>query len=176
MIPTTRASPSHDRFRQLFGSHYRSVLAYALRRCATVQDAEEVAAETFAVAWRRIGDLRHDDEALPWLYAIATRVLANQRRAGRRLEAVRARLWRQPRGVDEPSSDEWRGVVGALRRLPAADQEVLRLSAWEGLTHRDIALVLGCSENAVAVRLHRARRRLATETGKTMAQAPEEGR
>jgi RNA polymerase sigma-70 factor, ECF subfamily len=51
-------------------------------------------------------------------------------------------------------------VVAALARLPSAEQELLRLVAWEGLSHREVAAVLGCSENAAAIRLHRARRHL----------------
>lgn len=52
-------------------------------------------------------------------------------------------------------------VAGAFARLPAADQEVLRLVAWEGMTDaRAIGLVLGLSSAAVRARVHRARRRL----------------
>jgi RNA polymerase sigma-70 factor (ECF subfamily) len=47
----------------------------------------------------------------------------------------------------------------ALSRLSDADQELLRLVAWEELDHAEIAQVLGVSVNAVAIRLHRARAR-----------------
>jgi RNA polymerase sigma-70 factor (ECF subfamily) len=176
MIARTLSASSQERFRRLFESHYRAVLAYARRRCATVEDAQDVAAETFAVAWRRMDDVVDADEALPWLYAIAGHVVANQRRTGRRFAAARARLWRQPRSAETASTGEWRSVLDALHRLHTADQEILRLAAWEGLTYRDIASVLHCSENAVGLRLHRARKRLAIELDKTITASPEKAR
>ena len=63
-------------------------------------------------------------------------------------------------------ADATRAVVTASRRLPDADREVLRLAAWEGLSHAQIAISLGCSENAAALRLHRARQRLREELAK----------
>jgi len=72
-------------FRRLFDEHHRDVLAYALRRCEQRTDAEDVVAGTFAVAWRRFGDAPVEELRLAWLYAIAARVLANQRRSQRRL-------------------------------------------------------------------------------------------
>jgi len=59
-----------ERFRGLFQEHYKFVLAYALRRTSAPADAEDVVAETFAVAWRRLGEARDPDMDRPWLYAI----------------------------------------------------------------------------------------------------------
>ena len=53
------------------------------------------------------------------------------------------------------------GVAAAFRGLPEADRELLALVAWEGLDNGQVADVLGCSRNAVRIRLHRARARLA---------------
>jgi RNA polymerase sigma-70 factor (ECF subfamily) len=144
---------------ELFDAHHARVLAYALRRAATEADAEEAASETFAVAWRRIRDA--PDDALPWLYAIARRVIANQRRSGLRRIALHLRLTNVDAPAPERIGEEQGPATLALGRLPAADQELLRLVAWEELSHRQIAQTLGISENAVAIRLHRARRRLA---------------
>jgi RNA polymerase sigma-70 factor, ECF subfamily len=66
-------------FRRLFSKHYRHVLAYALRRTEQRADAEDVVAGTFAVSWRRFRDAPAQELQLAWLYAIAARVLANQR-------------------------------------------------------------------------------------------------
>ena len=145
-------------FNALFDAHFDAVLAYARRRTAQLSDAEDLAAETFTVAWRRLDDLppRREDR-LPWLYGVARRLLANQRRAtSRRLRLVdrlRAALsWPPP----PPAAD----IGSALVTLPSRDQEVLRLVAWEGLTHAEAGAVLGISPNAVAIRVHRARERL----------------
>jgi RNA polymerase sigma-70 factor (ECF subfamily) len=154
--------PSADReaeFRRLFAEHHRHVLAYALRRCEQRADAEDVVAGTFAVAWRRFADAPAEDLRLAWLYAIAARVLANQHRSSRRLSALRARLRAQP-PVEAPERAGLDEVVAALHALRAEEQEVLRLAAWEGLTNAELAAALRCSENAAAIRLHRARKRL----------------
>jgi RNA polymerase sigma factor (sigma-70 family) len=153
-----------ERFRRLFDDAYRSLLAYALRRTESAADAEEVVADTLLVAWRRRDDLPPGEEALPWLYGVARRVLANQRRGRarrRRVERLLRPLIRSTTERDEPGALD--AVVAASRRLSEADQEVLRLAAWEDLSHAQIATALGCSENAAALRLHRARRRLRQE-------------
>jgi RNA polymerase sigma factor (sigma-70 family) len=140
------------------------LLAYALRRTERLADAEEIVAETMLVAWRRHEKLPAGDEAIPWLYGVARRVLANQRRSQarrRRLELLLQPLTRS--SIDPASPAEVDAVIAATQRLPEADQEVLRLAAWEGLSHAQIAVSLGCSENAAALRLHRARRRLRGE-------------
>jgi RNA polymerase sigma-70 factor, ECF subfamily len=165
--------PPADReaeFRRLFAEHHRHVLAYAMRRCEQRADAEDVVAGTFAVAWRRFADAPAEELQRAWLYAIAARVLANQRRSLRRLSALRSRLRAQP-PPGAPERSELREVVAALRELRPEEQELLRLSAWEGLTNAELAVALGCSENAASIRLHRARKRLAEQLEKEVAPA-----
>lgn len=157
-------------FRRLFAAYNRHVLAYALRRCHQPADAEDVVAGTFAVAWRRFADAPAEELRLAWLYAIAARVLANQRRSARRLVALRSRLREQPPAA-EPQRAELPQVVVALKQLRPAEQEILRLAAWEGLSGRELALALTCSENAATIRLHRARKRLAEQLAKEEAAA-----
>jgi RNA polymerase sigma-70 factor (ECF subfamily) len=101
-------------------------------------------------------------DPLPWLYAVARRVLANHRRGTGRRERLTALL----RVEDVPTplragEDQGGPAFEALASLSAADQEVLRLVAWEGLGNQQIAAVLGITANAVAIRLHRARARFA---------------
>ena len=153
-----------NEFRRLFAEHNRQVLAYALRRCEQPADAEDVAAGTFAVAWRRFADAPEEELRLAWLYAIAARVLANQRRSLRRLAALRTRLRAAPTAA--PEDGKLQDVLAALKQLRRDDQEVLRLAAWEGLTNADLAVALGCSANAATIRLHRARKRLSEQLEK----------
>lgn len=150
------------RFEIAFEQHHRRVLAYALRRSESETDAEDAVAETFAIAWRRINDVPDGSEALPWLLATARRVIANQHRGRRRFGALIDRLRAQPRPViAAPVPDS--PAIDALTRLRPDDQELLRLIAWDGLSHAEVAVVLGISVNAVAIRLHRGRRRFADE-------------
>ena len=132
-----------------------------MRRTATAADAEDAAAETFAIAWRKLATVpAAAEDALPWLYAVARRGLANQRRGIGRRERLAALL--QVRDVPTPQhvgEDRDGPAFRALASLSAADQELLRLVAWEELGNQQIAAVLGITSNAVAIRLHRARQR-----------------
>jgi RNA polymerase sigma-70 factor (ECF subfamily) len=153
----TRAQP-RDRFEQLFADHYEVLLAYALRR-ATRDVAEDVVADAFVVVWRRLDDV--PDDARPWLFGVARRVLADQRRGERRRAALRARLAQQP--GDAPVTNGSTGLLAALARLPESDRELLLLVAWDGLAPVEAARALGLPRIALRVRLHRARKRLAAE-------------
>jgi RNA polymerase sigma factor (sigma-70 family) len=151
----------NQRFEALFREHYPAVRAYALRR-SDVDAAPDVVSETFLVAWRRLESV--PDDPLPWLYGVARRVLANQRRSANRRRALSERLAAEPApGAADPADRvaEVDAVAGALARLGPDDREALMLSAWEGLDNTRAARASGCSRAAFAVRLHRARRRLA---------------
>ena len=160
------------RFRALFDASYRPVLAYSLRRAENRAIAEDVVAETFLIAWRRIEEVPTGDVTLPWLLGVARRVLANARRGDVRRDRLIGRL-RQHRvevatEVEERASanETEAAVIAALGRIRAADAEILRLVAWEGLSHAQIAIVLDCTVNAVAIRVHRARASLRAEVEK----------
>jgi RNA polymerase sigma-70 factor (ECF subfamily) len=149
------------RFDALFSEHQRAVLAYAMRRTPTLADAEDIAAETFTIAWRKLGSIP-DDAPLPWLYAVARRVLANQRRGRGRRERLAALLRVEDVATPMRVGDDVDGpAYQALASLSAPDQELLRLVAWEELSNQQMARVLGITANAVAIRLHRARARYA---------------
>ena len=149
------------RFDALFTAHQRPVLAYAMRRTATLADAEDVAAETFTIAWRKFADIP-EAAPLPWLYAVARRVLANHRRGLGRRERLAALLRVKDVATPMKAGEDHDGpAFAALGSLSPADQEILRLVAWEELGNQAIAAVLGISPNAVAIRLHRARARFA---------------
>jgi RNA polymerase sigma-70 factor (ECF subfamily) len=153
------------RFEACFRAHYAEVLAYALRRLGERGAAEDVAAQTFAVAWRRLDTLPADP--LPWLFGVARHVVQNEARSARRRSRLLARITGQhaPGSAPDPAASvpELSAVVAALERLGEGQQEVLRLAAWEGMDARQAAAVLGCSQGAYTLRLHRARRRLAKE-------------
>ena len=159
------SSEKENRFDALYNEHHRHVLAYCLRRSEWA-DAHDATAEVFVVVWRRLDELPPDAELLRWLYGVAGKVLANQRRSIRRL----GRLVRRVGGLGaafDPGPEvqlvqraDRQEVVQALGRLRPADQEVLRLYAWEDLTHEEIAGLLGSSRAAIAQRIHRAYERL----------------
>ncbi|WBB65205.1 RNA polymerase sigma factor [Micromonospora sp. WMMD812] len=153
-----------DHFTALYRAHHRQVYAYAVTRAGR-QLADEVVAETFLVAWRRLPDLPRATP-LPWLLAVARNVVGERYRAEERQQAVAAemRAWI----IDEELSvgdvadgvAERAAVLTALARLSDDDRELLTLVAWHGLAPGQAARVLGCSTATYYVRLHRARRHL----------------
>ncbi|GAA0951596.1 RNA polymerase sigma factor [Nonomuraea longicatena] len=151
------------RFEAVYTQAYEKITAYAARRCATPQDAADVVAETFTVAWRRVEDLPEGQEATPWLYGIARKVLANHHRGDNRRRARNVALDTDLADLYAAGPEqglELQAIGAALRTLPDDDRELLTLLAWEGLERDQIATALGLSRNAVRIRLHRARKRL----------------
>ncbi|SBT45894.1 RNA polymerase sigma-70 factor, ECF subfamily [Micromonospora narathiwatensis] len=180
-----------DRFRRVYASNFQPLLAYALRRCEQPEDAADVVAETFLVAWRRGHEMPSDAEVRLWLYGVARRVLANHHRTGLRRERLGERLRQRLRDIAaaDPGSEvpERLAVQAALARLGELDREVLTLTVWEGLEPREVAAVLQVSPAVVRTRLSRARARLRdlvsddlAPTGHVLdvltAPAPREGR
>ncbi len=149
------------RFSRLYRDHEREVLRYALRRSGEPEDAADVVAETFLVAWRRLADVPAGEEARLWLYGTARRVLANHSRGIHRrtrlAERLRDELRRQ---LPAQPPAEASGVLEALAGLREGDRELLMLVGMEELSPGDAAKVLGVSAMTARTRLHRARRRL----------------
>jgi RNA polymerase sigma factor (sigma-70 family) len=153
-------------FEALYSAHRRHVVAYCCRRAAR-EEAYEAADETFLIAWRRFDEIPEGRERA-WLYGVAWKVLANHHRGQRRRRQVGDRLAQTAAPFAGPEvelvrSEEHRRVHDAYLRLDPADQEVLRLAAWEELGHDQIGVALGCGTDAARQRLHRARVRLARQ-------------
>jgi RNA polymerase sigma-70 factor (ECF subfamily) len=156
---------AQERFEEVFRRHHPAVLAYARRRVPS-DTADDVAASTFLVAWRRVVEIPAD--SLPWLLAVARNVIATQQRGSQRRGALRARLEHAEAGAAPASlPDEPGRVAAALASLPENDREAITLIAWEGLRPAQAAAVLGQSPAAFRVRLHRAKRRLRRELDRT---------
>lgn len=148
---------------ELWRAHAPAVLRYARRRVLP-GDVDEVVAETFLVAWRRLSEV--PDFPLPWLLGVARGVSANVRRTARRRDALTDRVAGLPDPVVPPveqASEVSAPLQVALDGLGATDRELLTLLAWDGLSREEAARALGVSRGAVAVRLHRLRRRLKTQ-------------
>jgi len=155
------------RFEAIFRSCYPRVLAYVLRRTEGREVAEEIVSETFLIAWRRLEAVPL--EPLPWLLGTARKVLGHRRRSERRrvahltvssLEGVEAS---DPETPFAERLAQRESLAATFAALPDRDREILTLVAWEGLTPREGAQVLGCSAATFSLRLHRARRRLSKE-------------
>jgi RNA polymerase sigma-70 factor (ECF subfamily) len=155
-----------EAFRALYRAHYRTVCRYLAVR--TDRDGvEDAAAETFLVAWRRQSEL--PVHVVPWLLNTAARCLANQRRARQRSEALVERVGSAiasgAGGIDEDLGrrEQARALLRALAALKHRDRELVVLRHWDGLSPRDIGIVLELSPVVARARLHRASRRLRQE-------------
>jgi RNA polymerase sigma-70 factor, ECF subfamily len=152
------------RFQQLVADASTDLLAYALRRAASPEDAADVVSETFLIAWRKIDKLPHGDEARLWLFGVARNVLRRGISKKNLEHDSVERLGRELREAIAPAESEGSPVLRrALASLPESQREVLLLAAWEELSPREIAAVTGVPVNLVRVRLHRARARVRRE-------------
>lgn len=151
-------------FAALFGAHAPALHRYFRRRLPSGRgpvgpDAEDLAAEVLATAWRRRDDVP-DGAELPWLYRTAGYVLANHGRKARPVP-VAAVPDEADAGADVEhvvvQDDE---VRRALASLSARDRRILLLHAWEGLGGEELAVVLGVSRGGADAALSRARARL----------------
>ncbi|HTX30166.1 MAG TPA: sigma-70 family RNA polymerase sigma factor [Solirubrobacteraceae bacterium] len=151
-------SEESARFTAVYEASYGAIHAYASRRVGPAA-ADEIAAETFLIAWRRMDALPADP--LPWLYGVARNIVARHYRASGRRAATAAALTNERAGVQPGFPDSGDPALWeAWERMRPADREVLALIAWEELSVAEAAQVLGCPAPVFSVRLHRARRRL----------------
>lgn len=162
-VPSIVGQSAEARFRDLYDKNYAAICGFALRRVSNAE-AADVVAETFLVAWRRLEAIPVGSERL-WLYAVARRVVANQRRGlNRRMKLAAALQFEfDATVVTDSAESDYPTIAGALKRLRESDRQVLSLAAWEGLGPEELGKVLGCSPGAAKVRLHRARRRFREE-------------
>ena len=153
-------------FEQVFQAEYVPLRAYLYKRVGSSL-AEDLAAETFAVAYRRWDDLDPSRPVRPWLYGISANLLRHYwRRERRRLRGV-ARSGEGPVQAEDEASveradaqEQKRVLAAALAELRPDDREVLLLHAWAYLTDAEIAEALALPSGTVKSRLHRAREQM----------------
>jgi RNA polymerase sigma-70 factor (ECF subfamily) len=167
----THTDKDSERFEALFNQHQSAILAYALRRCQSPEEAADVVAETFTTAWRRLDNVPAGEKTLPWLYATAKHTAANTRRSATRRDALTERATHELAvAIDAQAEASLEYAPGAtisdtaraaLLSLNEAEREALLLCAWEGLKPREIGRVLGVNSVTARTRLHRARTKFA---------------
>jgi RNA polymerase sigma-70 factor (ECF subfamily) len=152
------------RFRRLYEANFRPVQAYAVNRLARSDDVADVVAEVFMIAWRRLADVPPPPSDRFWLYGTARRVISRRQRSASRWQNLLSRLATEQRPkvqasqwADNPAQER---LLTAIRELKPAYREALLLVHWEQLTYAEAAEALGCSVNAVGIRVHRAKERL----------------
>ncbi len=165
MPARTLAERPVDRDRPEFRALYRAHFAFVWRQLARFGVAEpgldDAAQEVFVVVLRRFGEWHSEASLRAWLYGVARRVAATQRRSQRRhtrkLDAI-------PIAAPTPAMDEQLherarldALSAAIEALTPERREVFVLADVEGLSAPEIAAAIGCKLNTVYSRLRRAR-------------------
>lgn len=163
-VPLREESAESRRvFEALYQSYFSEIYAYVLRRRRS-EDVDDLVAEVFAVVWRRIDALPPKPEDRWWLYGVARNVLSQDLRTQTRRQSLVRRLSRGRAAPVVPVEGEESELSERLRvlieHMKPFDREVVRLVAWDGLTHAEVAQIFGCSVNTVAIRWHRSIERL----------------
>ena len=148
------------RFRAVYRDFLGPIRAYLARR-VPFTDVEDLAADVFAVAWKKRATVTPGEE-LPWLYRIASYVVANYRRKERhRLDT----LWLFHEPDSAPAADALidtdPDLATVWKTLSTSQREILALVVVDGVPVQDAAAVCGISPNALSIRLHRAKKQLA---------------
>jgi RNA polymerase sigma-70 factor (ECF subfamily) len=148
-------------YETLYTTHATRLYAYAYR-CGIPRDSiDDVVSEVFVVVWRKLDSVPDPPGDRPWLLGVARNVIAKQRQRSWRDRLLFERLANSPR-VNVQERQGPMVLRDAIAHLPTKEREVVILIEWEGLTHDEVALVLGCSANASRLRLQRAKTRLRT--------------
>ncbi|MBW8486800.1 RNA polymerase sigma factor [Actinomadura parmotrematis] len=158
-----------ERFALLYDRYFGDIHRYLAARLGG-ETADDLAAETFLIAFRRRADFdaARGGALRPWLYGIATNLVSQHRRTERRRLRALGRIGAE-HAADGPEDRVTARVaaealrpdlVRALRDLAPGDRDVVFLSIFGGLGYDDIARALGIPGGTVGSRLNRARRRL----------------
>ncbi len=162
---------SREAFAELVRRHERRVYGLVFRMVRNHSDADDLAQEVFLTAFRSIASFRRGSSFYTWLYRIAVNMsltfLKKRSREKDRAE-FREDLAGGGRGGDPAFSPEGRSVLSelggrieeAVKALPVHFRSSFVLVAGRGLSHAEAAKVLGCSENTVSWRMHKARKLL----------------
>jgi RNA polymerase sigma-70 factor (ECF subfamily) len=158
-----RQGKKNEEFTDFYNEHVHALMKFTLRRLGDARSCEDVVSETFMVAWRRWDDLPERSRERQWLYNVAFHLLSNQRRSRDRWNRLRVRIALEreiPVAKDDIDDLDVQVIREAIAQLRFADRKLLENVYWEKLTYREIANDLGVSENAVGIRLNRAKNSL----------------
>jgi RNA polymerase sigma-70 factor, ECF subfamily len=149
-----------EAFEQLIASYQRMIHALTYRMTGSLDDAEDLAQETFIHAFQQLGTYRAEAQFSSWIYRIAVNLCLNWRKRVRRRDQMHHE-WGQLTIAEGPSSDDRaQRVQEALLQLPPKQRAAVALTTGQGLSHGEAARVLGCSETTVSWRLFAARAKL----------------
>ena len=157
---------SERAFNILIDRHQQAVRGFLRRLVADVSEADDLAQETFMVAWTRPGSYRGDASVRSWLCGIAWRKARGAQRAWFRRRAREAR-WAEDLAerVAAPPSPEAAVVNRALAALPIEQRAAVVLCVSQGFSHAEAAGILGAPLGTVKSHVARGKARLLDALG-----------
>ncbi len=171
LLTRSRARDEHA-FAQLVDQHKDQMVNYLARLTGCRDRAEDIAQETFVRFYKQIHKYREEGTLTAYLFRIATNLVRSEERRKRRWQMLEPILAYGDRSngtapatpqADALASEEHRQVTRALAALDVLYRAPLVLREIEGLSYREIATTLGCTEGTVKSRLHRGRQLLKEE-------------
>ena len=147
-------------FAELFAEHRTRVFTLCRHLVRTRADAEDATQEVFLQLLRSLEKFRGESALSTFIHRIALRVAIKQRMKSARQDDLRVEA---PSAKSDPleAREEERRLWSAMEQLTLEHRTVLALFAVDGLSHKEIAAVLGVPEGTVWSRLHLARKKLA---------------
>jgi RNA polymerase sigma factor (sigma-70 family) len=151
-------------FARIVAAHHDDMARIAYFVCGDLDIAEEAEQSAWAVAYRRLKDLRDPDRLRPWLMSVAAneaRQLARSRRR-RTVRELAVGDSTRPRDVDHAAMID---LADALGRLDPKDRAIVALRFIGGFESAEIGRAMGLTASGVRVRLHRLLERLRKDLG-----------
>jgi RNA polymerase sigma-70 factor (ECF subfamily) len=133
--------------------HRRTVYQVCFRFTGNAEDAADLTQDVFVRAFRGLAGFKGDAQLSTWLYRVAVNVCLNKRALKTpQFETIEpeAHVDRRGPGADDLVAQREREALvrGAIAKLPPKQRATLVLRAYQGLTHEEIARVLGSSVGA----------------------------
>lgn len=153
------AKRSLEAFDKLYEYYLPKILAYVMNRTANKAIAEDITSQTFVKAMLKIKTFEYKGFTFgAWLYRIAHNTLVDYYRKHKEIEIPE---YHQAQSDDNSElvaqqSERQQILLDALRKLPEQYQQILSLKFFEEMTNEEIAQVLGCKKETLAVKLHRS--------------------
>jgi RNA polymerase sigma-70 factor (ECF subfamily) len=154
-----------EHLRLLYLEHADSLRRYAYRCGVLGHDIDDVVADAYLVAWRKLESVPSPPAERLWLLGVVRNLIAKQQGKSWRSVRLVERLRNNIQTPDPEARYEHVLLREAIRRLPPNERDVVRLVEWEGLSHEEAAIVMECSSNASRLRLHSAKARLRSMLG-----------
>ncbi len=153
---------TQEKIEKLYETCYMRVFSYAMTLAGERSQAEEITQETFFRAFSKQSEFRGESDEVTWLCAIAKNYWLDEKRRGKRTEAMPEEMTDLGSGPEQAAVDRDSSfrIHMALHQLEEPYREVFELRVFGELSFREIGMIFSKTENWARVTYHRARLKL----------------